>query len=162
MKEMPSTKAQNNFGSLLTDTETGPVIITRNGHQVAVVISFRDFQKFTELDDRYWVRLAMEAIEEGYLSDDETEDWLVERFGERGKELIDIEITKSAYRFINSITNKGVKDILRSFVFISVVSCDRVVDKFSIRDVGKYRIVFEHIDGSPSIIYIGKRYHTYK
>lgn len=60
MKKMTSTSAKNNFGEILTTSQREPVVIEKNGNEIAVVISYeayREYQKSVKAD-RYWGELA--------------------------------------------------------------------------------------------------------
>ena len=73
MKTMAAKDAKTNFGQLLDTAIREPVSITRNGRQVAVVLSAQDFERLEALQDAWWVRLAERNEEEGYLAVEESE-----------------------------------------------------------------------------------------
>ena len=76
MKETAATEAKNRFGRLLEMAMTEPVAIGKNGRPVAVLLSFAEYQRLTELEDRQLGEMALKAIESGVLSDAETSTWL--------------------------------------------------------------------------------------
>jgi antitoxin Phd len=76
MKTMAAKDAKTNFGQLLDTAIREPVSITRNGRQVAVVLSAQDFERLAALEDAWWVRYAERSEEEGYLSAEESEAFL--------------------------------------------------------------------------------------
>ncbi len=65
MKVMQATDAKNRFGELLEDAISEPVLIQKNGRDVAVVMSKAEFdQRFTVAADRERVqRYHDESIE---------------------------------------------------------------------------------------------------
>lgn len=45
MKTMQATEAKNNFGKLLEDAISGPVVVQKNGRDMVVVVSKADFDR---------------------------------------------------------------------------------------------------------------------
>lgn len=70
MLTIPSVQAQNSFGSLLDKAQRQMVTVTRNGRPVALVMSPE------VLEDYIDARLALEAEQEGFASEQETADFL--------------------------------------------------------------------------------------
>jgi prevent-host-death family protein len=73
MKTMNAREAEINFGRLLDTAIHEPVSVTQNGREVAVVLSSKDFERLSALEDAWWVALAERNEEEGYLSAEESE-----------------------------------------------------------------------------------------
>ncbi len=73
MKAMTAKDAETNFGQLLDDAAQEPVSITRNGRQVAVLVSAADFERLAAIEDAWWARHAEENEKDGYLSREESE-----------------------------------------------------------------------------------------
>lgn len=76
MREAAATEAKNRFGQLLETALTEPVAIEKKGRPVAVLMSFTEYQRLVELEDRYWGQKAQDALKEGFLSTKETAKWL--------------------------------------------------------------------------------------
>lgn len=76
MKEAAATEAKNRFGHLLEMAMTEPVAIEKKGRPVAVLMSLAEYQRLTELEDRYWGERAMKALKGGFLTKKETTKWL--------------------------------------------------------------------------------------
>jgi antitoxin Phd len=76
MKETAATEAKNRFGQLLEMAMNEPVAIEKKGRRVAVLLSFAEYQRLTELEDHYWGEKALKALESGFLSEGETNEWL--------------------------------------------------------------------------------------
>lgn len=70
MLTMPSVEAQNNFGRMIDTAIREPIAITRRGRAVVYVLSPQAIQDFI---DGY---LAQQAEKEGFLSIEETEEFL--------------------------------------------------------------------------------------
>ena len=52
MKIMQATDAKNRFGELLEDSATRPVLIQKNGRDVAVVISKAEYDRYFKMASR--------------------------------------------------------------------------------------------------------------
>lgn len=76
MREAAATEAKNRFGQLLDTALTEPVAIEKKGRPVAVLLSFAEYQRLVEIEDRYWGQKAQNALKEGFLSEKETAKWL--------------------------------------------------------------------------------------
>lgn len=68
MKTMQATDAKNRFGELLEDAISGPVLIQKNGRDVAVVMSKAEY------DQRHRVLTARELVQRYHEES-------IERFG---------------------------------------------------------------------------------
>jgi prevent-host-death family protein len=73
MRTMNAKDAKTNFGQLLDTAIREPVSITRNGRQVAVVLSVQDFERLAALEDASWVRRAERNEAEGFVSREDSE-----------------------------------------------------------------------------------------
>ena len=71
-----ATIAKNNFGLLLDKAIAEPVVIEKKGRPVAVVLSIAEYERLTDIEDRYWGEKAMTAVNEGFLSEEESRKWL--------------------------------------------------------------------------------------
>lgn len=78
MKSMSAKEAKQSFGVLLEAAQREPVTITRNGREVAVLLSKEDFVRLEALEDAMWAARAEEAMKEGYIGVEESEKLLHE------------------------------------------------------------------------------------
>jgi antitoxin Phd len=62
-----ATVFKNNFGQYMEASIREPVIVEKSGRPASVLLSYHDFQKFLELEDRIWGLRALEAHKKGYL-----------------------------------------------------------------------------------------------
>ena len=76
MKETAATDAKNRFGQLLEMAMSEPVAIEKKGRRVAVLLSFAEYQRLTELEEHYWGEKALKALDSGVVSEAETVNWL--------------------------------------------------------------------------------------
>lgn len=76
MRNTAATTVKNNFGQILEITRTEPVTVEKQGRPVAVILSFEEYQRLAELEDRVWGERAAKAIENGFMDDGEMKTWL--------------------------------------------------------------------------------------
>ena len=79
MKGTAATEAKNRFGLLMEKAMTEPVAIEKKGRPVAVLLSYDEYQRLIEIEDRYWGERAKAALKTGFLTDKETSRWLKEK-----------------------------------------------------------------------------------
>ncbi|GAC1378007.1 MAG: hypothetical protein NVS3B3_21730 [Aquirhabdus sp.] len=70
MLTMASVEAQNSFGNLLDKAQRQMVSVTRRGRAVALVMSPEVLEDYVD------ARLAMQAENEGFATDEETKAFL--------------------------------------------------------------------------------------
>ena len=73
MTTMTAGDAKRSFGVLLDRAQREPVTITKNGREVAVLVSKEDFARLEALEDAYWGSLAEAARKEGSIGVEESE-----------------------------------------------------------------------------------------
>ena len=78
MFKMNATKAKNEFGLMLEHARKEPVSIERNGRGVAVVISFEEYSRLQELENKYWVDKATKAVAKAFKVDKKSAELLSE------------------------------------------------------------------------------------
>ncbi len=67
MRAATATDVKNRFGEFLDEARAEPVAVNRNGRNVAVLISWAEYERLTALEDAWWSARA-EAAEAGGLS----------------------------------------------------------------------------------------------
>jgi prevent-host-death family protein len=67
MMTVSSTKCKTRFGEYLDIVRDEPVIIEKTGRSVAVLISWREYERLTALENAYWLKRAKEAEKSGYV-----------------------------------------------------------------------------------------------
>lgn len=73
MKTITAKDAKTKFGQLLDMAIREPVSVTRNGRQVAVILSTQDFERLAAFEDAWWTALAERNEQDGYRSAEESE-----------------------------------------------------------------------------------------
>ncbi len=68
--------AKNRFGELLDAARSAPVRISKNGREVAVMLSLEQYDRFEAAEDSLWEARAHAAHKEGYLGAKESETLL--------------------------------------------------------------------------------------
>ena len=76
MKEATATEAKNRFGHLIDMAMTEPVAIDKNGRPVAVILSFAEYQRLADIEERYWGERALKALQGGFVNEAESQAWL--------------------------------------------------------------------------------------
>ena len=76
MSVLTSRDAQNKFGSMLDKAQKEPVTITRHDRPVAVVVSAERYAELEALEDSIWEARAKEAAKSGFLSKEETAEFM--------------------------------------------------------------------------------------
>lgn len=72
MLKVSSKDAQSRFGELVDSAQKEPVVITRHGRVVAVVLSKEDYERFQAMEDAVWAERAREALKSGFVGPEET------------------------------------------------------------------------------------------
>ena len=76
MKTLPAAEAKNHFGHLIDMAQADIITIEKKGRPVAVMMSIESYQHFEQLEDELWALKAAQADKEGFLSADESADFL--------------------------------------------------------------------------------------
>jgi prevent-host-death family protein len=79
MRETGATEAKNKFGQILETAMSEPVAIGKKGRRVAVMMSMKEYQRLIDIEDRYWGEKALQAVQEGFVSEKDTKEWLVSK-----------------------------------------------------------------------------------
>lgn len=73
MRYFTARDAKNQFGRLLDTARREPVLVSKHGRPVAVVLSYEEYERLDELEKAYWTGRADAADAEGYLGRRESE-----------------------------------------------------------------------------------------
>lgn len=73
-----ATELKNKLGQYLEAAVREPVIVEKSGRPASVVISYQEFQRFLELEDKLWGMRALQAKKEGYLGTEKSAKLLTE------------------------------------------------------------------------------------
>ena len=76
MKMASATDIKNHFGQYLERSVLEPVIIGKTGRPVAVILSIRDYERLSTLEDQYWAQRAAQSEKRGYLGTKATMQFL--------------------------------------------------------------------------------------
>lgn len=60
-------EAKNNFGRLLDEARRFPVMVEKNGRQVAVVMSSEEYEFLEALSAAHWAKRARQAEKGGFI-----------------------------------------------------------------------------------------------
>ena len=87
MNTVTATYAKQNFGACVAEAVKQPVIIEKSGRAAVVMLSYEEFQRLSEFEDAAWLRRAEKAAAEGYLSVEESENFMKKRLEKAAKKL---------------------------------------------------------------------------
>lgn len=76
MRGAAATDVKNKFGQMLETVMAEPIAIEKKGRPVAVMMSIAEYQRLVEIEDRYWGKKARKAVEEGFVTEENTRAWL--------------------------------------------------------------------------------------
>ncbi len=76
MVTVKATEMKNRLGHFLQIALTEPVVVEKTNQQVAVLMSMKEYERLTKLEDAYWGERAKAAEAEGYLSEAETKEFI--------------------------------------------------------------------------------------
>ncbi len=85
MNTVNATYAKQNFGACVADAATQPVIIEKSGRPAVVMISYEEFRRLNEMEDAMWLQRAQDAAVGGYLSTEESDDFMKKRLEKASK-----------------------------------------------------------------------------
>lgn len=79
MINLASKDAKNKFGEMLDTVQREPVVISKKGRTVAVVVSKQEYERLRAMEDAFWAAKADEAMKNAeWLGPDESEKVLKE------------------------------------------------------------------------------------
>ena len=76
MVTVKATEMKNKLGHYLQMALTEPIVVEKTNQQVAVLISMKEYERLTRLEDAYWGERAKAAEVEGYVSEAETKEFI--------------------------------------------------------------------------------------
>jgi prevent-host-death family protein len=79
MTTVKATYAKQNFGACIAEAVKHPVVIEKSGRPAAVIISYEEYQRLNELEEAMWLRRAQAAAAGGYLSAEDSDDFMQKR-----------------------------------------------------------------------------------
>ena len=79
MNTVTATYAKQNFGACVAEAAKQPVIIEKSGRAAVVMLSYEAFQRLSELEDAAWLSRAEKAAAAGYLSAEESDNFMKNR-----------------------------------------------------------------------------------
>ena len=76
MVTVKATEMKNKLGHYLQVALVEPVVVEKTKQQIAVLMSMKEYERLTRLEDAYWGERAKAAEAEGYLSEAETKEFI--------------------------------------------------------------------------------------
>ena len=85
MTTVSATYAKQNFGACIADAARRPVVIEKSGRPAVVMVSYEEFQRLIELEDAAWLQRAQNAAAGGYLSAEDSDEFMKKRLARASK-----------------------------------------------------------------------------
>jgi len=82
--QVTAKEAKDKFGEIMAAAGHETVMITKYGRPEAALISARRLEELEAIEDRYWLELARQGRESGFMSVEETEAWIKEMLSAEG------------------------------------------------------------------------------
>lgn len=82
---LSAKEAKTHFGILLNMAQRHPITVEKNGRPIVVVLSLQDFSHYEQLEDELLALKAMQAEKEGWLSQNESANFLTQLGSARKK-----------------------------------------------------------------------------
>jgi len=79
MTTVKATYAKQNFGTCIAEAVKHPVVIEKSGRPAVVIISYEEYQRLNELEEAMWLHRAQAAAAGGYLSAEDSDDFMQKR-----------------------------------------------------------------------------------
>lgn len=76
MKTVKATEIKNKMGQYFQMAMAEPISVERNGHPIAILLSADEYKRLTRIEDAYWGEKAKAAEVEGFLSKEETKEFM--------------------------------------------------------------------------------------
>lgn len=76
--QISASEAKGRFGEIMAAAGEEPVTITKYGRPDRALISYKRLQELETMEDRYWLELARQGRESGYIGTEESEKLLEE------------------------------------------------------------------------------------
>lgn len=114
MKEILSTKVQNNFGEMLATAKTEPIAILKYKQPVAVLVSYDYFKRLVQQDESYWIKQAGDAEKGGLLEFSDYVAWLNKRYaGKPNSHVKFIRLTHSVLAYFDTVKNETFEKMIK-------------------------------------------------
>ena len=79
MTTVNATYAKQNFGACVANAVKHPVVIEKSGRPAVVMLSYEEYQRLNELEDAMWLERAQTAAAGGYLSAEDSDEFMRKR-----------------------------------------------------------------------------------
>ena len=76
MITVKATEMKNKLGHYLQLALVEPVVVEKTNRQVAVLVSIKEYERLTKIEDAYWGERATAAETEGYLGETATKGFI--------------------------------------------------------------------------------------
>ena len=71
-----ATEMKNHFGQCLEEALQKPLFIQKTGRSVAVMLSVKEYERLSSLEDALWAQKALKGEKSGYIGQKESMEFL--------------------------------------------------------------------------------------
>ena len=79
MKKITATELKNKTSEAIAAAQMEPVSIEKNGRLVAVIVALSDYERYTQLENDYWLTRVEKAEKTGYIGTKATASFIKEK-----------------------------------------------------------------------------------
>jgi PHD/YefM family antitoxin component YafN of YafNO toxin-antitoxin module len=86
MNTVNAAYIEQNFNACVVDAIKQPIVIEKSGRPAVVMLSYEEFQRLSDLEDAFRLQRAQDAASEGYLSTEESDEFMKKRLAQAARE----------------------------------------------------------------------------
>lgn len=175
MKKYLSAYVNDHFAKTCLECQDEPILIEKYKKPHVVMISSNYFNKLcSKSTEDDWARLATTAFVEGFMDDEEVDNWLTSVREEEYKRAEDntlndqnfyrIKISKSAQGFLGNFASDGFLKLIDGFFDDKFPSRKLGKWPYRYKDIGTYRFIYDIENRWHRLIYISlkSKFQTFK
>ena len=72
MVTIAATELKNKLGQVIDQARREPVLVQSHGRDMVVILDHAEFARLRQLEDMYWIARAEAALQNGFLTPEET------------------------------------------------------------------------------------------
>lgn len=154
MKKYLSAYANDHFAKICQECQSEPVLIERYNKPHVVMVSYKDFKRLSKSSQNEWALLATTALMEGFMDDEEVDEWLTSikteeyRWIEEDNYLNDqyfckIKLTKNAQKFLGQLSSGIFLKVIDAFFDDKHTPFKLGKWPYYYKDIGTYRFIYD-------------------
>lgn len=166
MKKYLSANAKNHFAKICQECQSEPVLIEKYKKPHVVMVSYKDFKRLSKSSENDWALLATTALMEGFMDDEEVDDWVASIRTEEynldeyddlnDQNLYKIKVTKTAQKFLSDLSFDNLLKVINAFLDDKHTSIKLGKWPYCYKDIGACRFIYAVKNMQHRILYIGQ------